>query len=156
MTLQRKAGFLLLAMTALLGACAPVTANRGNLVDADRLSEIQVGSSTRETVQDKLGSPTSVASFNENVWYYFGRRTEQDSFLDPDAIDRKVVRVTFDDNGVVKAVDDLTKDAPADVMIVDRETPTYGRENTLIQDLFGGIGRPGLPGSKASKGGYDR
>ena len=139
-----------------LAACTPVTANRGNLVDADKLADVKAGSSTREEVASLLGSPTHVATFDERVWYYVGRRTEQESFFDPEAVDRKVIKIVFDDNGVVQTVDNKTADAPEDVDMVDRTTPTYGRANTLIQELFGGIGRPGLPGQKGRKGPLDR
>ncbi len=137
-------GLLAVALTA----CTPVTANRGHIVDPDKLSQIKTGTSTREDVAATLGSPSHVATFDENTWYYFGRRTEQESFFDPEAIDRKVVKIAFDESGIVKSIDDKTGDGAEDIDVVERTTPTYGRENTLIQDLFGGIGRPGIPGQK--------
>jgi outer membrane protein assembly factor BamE (lipoprotein component of BamABCDE complex) len=144
--------FLTLPMMAVaalaITACTPITANRGNMVDPEKLAEIKTGTSTREEVATKIGSPSHVSTFDETVWYYIGRRTEQFSFLDPEVIDQRVIKITFDDQGVVKTVDKLDTTAARDVDPVDRTTPTYGRETTLLQDLFGNVGRPGIPMDK--------
>lgn len=125
----------------LLSACAPTVANRGNLLDPDKLAEIKVGSSTREDVANKLGSPTQVGTFDENVWYYFGRHTEQYSFFDPEVIEQRAVEVRFDDSGVVTALNNLNSADAEDVVPVDRRTPTYGHETTFVEQLIGNAGR---------------
>lgn len=124
-----------------LGACEPTVATRGNLLDADRLSQIAVGS-TKEEVAAKLGSPTVMGSFDEKVWYYVGRQTEQTSFLDPKVTQQKAVAVRFDDDGKVTEIKDLDTSHVAEVKPVDRTTPTYGQDNTFIQQLLGNLSRP--------------
>jgi outer membrane protein assembly factor BamE (lipoprotein component of BamABCDE complex) len=58
---------------ALLGvavtACAPTVATRGNMADPDRIAQVKVGQSTRDEVASVLGTPTSVGTFDQNVWY---------------------------------------------------------------------------------------
>ncbi|MBI1272529.1 MAG: outer membrane protein assembly factor BamE [Alphaproteobacteria bacterium] len=131
--------------TLLAAACTPVVANRGNMVDADRLAEIKAGVSTREEVAVKLGSPSHIAALDENTWYYIGRRTEQYAFFDPEVTEQQVVLVTFDDAGIVKDIEKIDTSGAKDISPVQRATPTFGRETTLIQDLFGNVGRPGAP-----------
>ena len=124
----------------LLAACAPTVYTRGNLLDEEKLAQIKVGESTREEVAAKIGSPTQVGTFDENCWYYFGRRTEQYSFLDPEVTEQKSVEVHFDDKGVVTAVNKLDPSQCQEVNPVARSTPTYGHEMTFVEQLVGNLG----------------
>lgn len=127
-----------------LSACEPTVANRGNILDNDKLGEIKAGESTREEVATKLGTPTQVSTFDDKTWYYIGRQTEQYSFLDPDVVKQKAVEIRFDDNGVVTSVTDLDLASAQDVDPVDRTTPTYGHDDTFIKQLIGNLSHPGL------------
>jgi outer membrane protein assembly factor BamE (lipoprotein component of BamABCDE complex) len=138
-----RAKTLLLTLLALtLAACEPTIANRGNILDADKLVDIKVGSSTREDVATKLGTPTQISTFDDKVWYYVGRQTEQYSFFDPEVIKQKAVEIRFDDKGTVVAVNDLDLGNATDVEPVDRVTPTYGRDDTFIKQLIGNLSHP--------------
>lgn len=141
---------LALALLLALGACAPKIANRGNILEPEKLAEIKVGESTREDCATKLGSPTQVSTFDENVWYYFGRRTEQYSFLDPEVIEQKAVEVRFNDQGIVTAVNLLDPKQCREIEPVERSTPTYGHEMTFIEQLVGNLGQR-TSGSKDKK-----
>ena len=125
-----------------LSACAPTVANRGNILDSDKLVEIKPGVSTREDVANKLGTPTEISTFDDKVWYYVGRQTQQYSFFDPEVLKQKAVEVVFDDKGVVTAVTDLDLAAAQNVEPVARATPTYGRDDTFIQQLLGNLSHP--------------
>jgi outer membrane protein assembly factor BamE (lipoprotein component of BamABCDE complex) len=125
-----------------LTACEPTIANRGNILDNDKLAEIKAGTSTREDVATKLGTPTEVSTFDDKVWYYVGRQTEQYSFFDPEVTKQKAVEIRFDDKGTVVAVNNLDLSDAQDIDPVDRETPTYGKDNTFIQQLIGNLSHP--------------
>ena len=134
--------FTLVLLALTLSACEPTVANRGNILDADKVAEIKVGSSTREEVATKLGSPTQISTFDDKVWYYIGRRTEQVAFLDPAVVQQKAVEVRFDEAGVVTSVNNLDLAEAQDVDPVDRTTPTYGHDDTLIKQLIGNLSHP--------------
>ncbi|MGB4101018.1 MAG: outer membrane protein assembly factor BamE [Alphaproteobacteria bacterium] len=136
---------LILSLLVLLSACAPTIANRGNLVDPDKLAVIKQGTSTREDVIDKLGSPSHRSAFNDATWYYIGRRTKQYSFLDPKVTDQEIVTINFNEAGVVTTINKTGADAVADITPAPGATPSFGRETTWLQDLFGNVGRAGLP-----------
>jgi len=135
----------------LLAACEPTIANRGNILDADKLAEIKPGETTREEVATKLGTPTRVSTFDDKTWYYLGRQTQQYSFLDPEVLKQKAVEIKFDDTGTVMAVNDLDLSGAKDISPVARSTPTYGNDNTLIQQLIGNLGHP-VPDIKKREG----
>ncbi len=125
-----------------LAACTPTVANRGHIVDPDKLAEVKVGESTRENVANILGSPSQIGTFDENVWYYFGRNTKQYSFLDPEIVKQQAVEVRFNDEGIVTELKTLDPKLAEDISPVGRKTPTYGHETTAIEQLLGNLGRP--------------
>ena len=135
-------------LVLVLAACTPTVANRGNILDSEKLADIKVGESTREDVATKLGTPTQVSTFDDKTWYYIGRQTEQYSFLDPEVIKQKAVQVTFNDNGVVTSVNDLNLNDAYNVDPVEKTTPTYGRDDTFIKQLIGNLSHPGLDQKK--------
>lgn len=141
MRTQRFSWFIALLI---LGACTPTVVNRGNLLDPDKLAIVKPGA-TRETVLAAIGSPTVQGSFDDKDWYYVGRRTEQYAFLDPTVAEQQTIHIRFDDNGLVQAVAPLNPDAVQAVAAAPGATPSFGNEKTWIQDLFGNIGRAGLP-----------
>ena len=126
----------------LLAACEPTIANRGNIIDQEKLAEIKAGESTREEVATKLGSPTQISTFDDKTWYYIGRQTEQYSFLDPEVLKQQAVEVQFNDEGVVTEVKNLNLADAREIDPVDDETPTYGQDNTFIKQLIGNLSRP--------------
>ena len=124
-----------------LAACDRSVRVRGNMPDPEVIAEIQPGVDDRNGVVDKLGSPSTVSTFIDNKWYYIGQKTEQFAFLDPDVLERSVLVVSFDQRGMVDDTLLYTLEDGQIVAPVDRITPTEGKELTILQQLFGNIGR---------------
>jgi outer membrane protein assembly factor BamE (lipoprotein component of BamABCDE complex) len=123
-----------------LAACSPVVAKRGNMVEDYKLREVKAGVSTRSDVLQILGSPTTVSTFNPNVWYYLGQTTEKRGILDPEIVDEKIVAVAFNAEGVVEVVQDVDN-TREDIPVARAKTPTHGNDLTLTQQLLGNLGR---------------
>lgn len=136
-----------LAVVPVLAACEPTVSSRGTFLDPVDVAKIKPGQSTREQVATTLGSPTRMGAFDDKVWYYIGRQTQQYSFFAPDVIKQQVIQVSFDDRGVVTDLRDVDLSGVKDVEAVSRETPTYGRKDSLIRELIGDINHP-MPGLK--------
>lgn len=132
-----------LAMAVLIVACSPIVDSRGNLPEGEELDKIKVGATSREQVASLLGSPSSVATFDDNTWYYISKRTETVGFFRPEVIEQKVLTVRFDEAGLVKEVAQVGKDDAAEIDPVSRTTPTSGQTFSLWQQLFGNLGRFG-------------
>jgi hypothetical protein len=148
---MRLLPFLILLGSVFVAACEPTIANRGNILDPDKVTEVKVGTSSREDVANTLGTPTHTSTFDDKTWYYIGRKTQQFSFYDPEVIEQKTIVVHFDDLGIVTAVNDLDMSTAEDIKPVDRRTPTYGNDNTLIQQLLGNLSNP-RPATKKQQG----
>ncbi|MBK8908947.1 MAG: outer membrane protein assembly factor BamE [Rhodospirillales bacterium] len=140
-----RLGVIRLAAGALLlgsvGACAPRVDTHGNTPDPERLAAVTPGVHTRGDVQQVLGSPSSVALFDGETWYYIGNRTETTAFFAPDVIERQVLAVHFNRAGVVDSIQSLGLEQGQEVNLVERETPTSGNELTFIQQIVGNVGR---------------
>jgi outer membrane protein assembly factor BamE (lipoprotein component of BamABCDE complex) len=121
---------------------APVV-QRGNRVTADQLNEITPGVQTKADVRAALGSPTQTGMFGDDEWYYISSSTRQRPARQSTVGDQQTVVVQFDRAGVVRRVRTLGEEDARPVDMVARETPVPGNERTLLQALFGNVGRFG-------------
>ncbi|MBC8268239.1 MAG: outer membrane protein assembly factor BamE [Rhodospirillaceae bacterium] len=128
-------------LLVLLGACTPKIDVRGNLPDPERLSEIVPGEQSRAEIEEILGTPSSVAVFDQETWLYVSQRTETVAFFEPEVKERKVIILKFDKDGIVSTIETLSAENGKNIQPVDRTTPTAGNEFTLIDQLFGNLGR---------------
>lgn len=129
----------------LLSACATKTIIRGHIPDPEVVSSLRAGESTRNDVIARLGSPSALSSFQDNLWYYIGEEVEKEGFLDPKITARTILAVSFDDDGLLSAANEYALDQARKVEFVERITPTKGQEFTLIQQLLGNLGRFSTP-----------
>ncbi|MCF8480157.1 MAG: outer membrane protein assembly factor BamE [Rhodospirillum sp.] len=132
---------LVLSGSGALSACSDTITAHGNLPTAESMAMVEPGTHTRADVQALLGTPSATSMYGGETWYYISNQTQQMAFLKPDELTRTVLAVEFDPSGMVSDVRTLTKDDGQTVDIVQRETPTRGTESSIIQELFGNIGR---------------
>lgn len=121
---------------------------RGHQVDEETLSQITVGVSSRADVEALLGSPSTTGTFDDGAWYYISGVTRQPPGRTLALEDQRVIAVMFDGRGTVREIRRLGQDDARDVRVVSRVTPSPGNDRTLLQQLFGNLGRlgPGLGG----------
>jgi len=134
-------GWLLLVPVAALTACSPRIDQRGNLLDPDAVLAVKPGVQTKEQVSQLLGTPSTIATFDDKTWYYISKRTTTTAFFAPDITDQQVLVLKFNDSDVVEKVQLYGMDDAYEIEPVSRTTPTYGQKLTILQQLFGNIGR---------------
>jgi outer membrane protein assembly factor BamE (lipoprotein component of BamABCDE complex) len=134
-------------------ACVPVETQRGYLPDPQTVQSIAVGKDTKSSISDRLGNPSTTATFGNEVWYYISSREEQLAFFTPRILSRDVVAVEFDKDGQVTDVRHYGLKDGRVVAFVGRETPTKGRELTLIQQIFNAVPGAALPPEDKNKQG---
>lgn len=140
-TVQGVRALALAAALAALAGCNSEVTVRGNMPDPEALAAIQPGNASKQSVAELLGSPSTVSNFEDKTWYYIGQKQTQFAFLDPDVLERSVFLVTFDDSGVVQDTALYTLEDGRIINPVTRTTPTEGRELTILQQIFGNLGR---------------
>ena len=127
------------------GACSPIVYHQGFQVVDVRPADIKVGTDTRSTVLTKLGSPTTTSTFDKNVWFYMSQLRSQTSFYTPKTVQRDVIAIAFDPGTEsVRAVDTFTLKDGRVIAYNVHETPTRGREMTVLEQLIGSIGAGGV------------
>lgn len=131
---------LALSVASLSGCTTSEVFHNGYVVDQDALDLVPVGSS-REQVLLSLGTPSTTATFDGEVFYYISqKRTRAAAFMKQKLIEQQVLAIYFDKDGVVSQRANYTlKDGKVFDMI-SRTTPTGGKDLTFLQQILSGGG----------------
>lgn len=145
------------AVAALTSACAPTVGQNGfQAIDA-RPTDIVAGTDTRQTVLTKLGSPSTTSAFeSDTVWYYISQITEKYTYNRAHVTQRSVTEITFNEGGQVAGVRTLGLADGERVSMNGRETPTRGRQLTILEQLLGNVARGQLPRTEEDQPGQRR
>jgi outer membrane protein assembly factor BamE (lipoprotein component of BamABCDE complex) len=141
------------AVLALTGGCATIKDHRGYLGDKVLMDSVQAGIDNRTSVERTLGRPTFISLFGRKDWYYVSVSTKQAPFHRPKTYDETVMRVRFDADENVAMIERRGKEEISKIDPYGKETPTLGRDRSLLQDLFGNIGAVGAGGGPGGGGG---
>jgi len=133
---------LLAASACILGAaaCTPTATYQGfQAIDANP-KDVKVGTDTRATVLARLGTPTATAAFDKDTWFYLSQISDKTAFYYPQVVHRDITEISFDkDTQQVKSVNLFTLKDGRIIAYNTRETPTRGRELTVLEQLFGSL-----------------
>ena len=132
-----------------LPACTPTVDYRGYLPRQGDMQQLQIGMSKTE-VEALLGSPSTTATINYtgDSYYYISSVVEQRGFLDAKEIDRQVYALRFNQFDQLESFAHYGLEDGRVIDMNTRETPTRGRELSILQQILGNIGRfdPAQPG----------
>ncbi|MBL8640890.1 MAG: outer membrane protein assembly factor BamE [Alphaproteobacteria bacterium] len=136
---------LLILSFSILSGCTPMSATRGNLLEDYQVKEILPGVDGKDDVIRKIGSPTTVSTFDDNTWYYMGQKTKKKGIMDPKVVSEKIVIISFaPTTGKVLNIQEQ-KDARQDIPLVQRTTPVSGNDFTFVQQMLGNVGKFNRP-----------
>jgi len=133
--------FALAAMALALAACTNPVDQHGNLPEADKLSQVKAGTTDKATVTRLLGSPSSVAAFDDNTWYYISQKIRPMAIVPAQRVDQQVVVIAFDDKGIVRDIEHRTLADGETIQPNPNATPAPGREFSLLEQLIGNFGK---------------
>ena len=125
---------------ALLSACAGTREHRGQVLDKELASGIQVGVDNKDSVTRTLGRPTFTGQFNQNDWYYVSQEARTVAFKSQKVEDQEVLHITFDAAGNVASINRTDETQIASINPNKDKTPTLGRKRGFFDELFGNIG----------------
>jgi outer membrane protein assembly factor BamE (lipoprotein component of BamABCDE complex) len=139
----RRAAYAALAAVLLsTAACAPMTSYSGFQAIESDPKDVKVGTDTKSTVRGKLGSPSTTSTFDPNIWFYMNQVKERVAFRKPRVTARNVTAITFNkETEQVESVNNYTLKDGKVIAYNGRETPTRGRELTILEQLLGNVGR---------------
>ncbi|PLR21879.1 outer membrane protein assembly factor BamE [Caulobacter zeae] len=134
-----------IGLAAVVGGCTPLTSYSGFQAIEAKPADMKVGEDSKSTVREKLGSPSAVSTFDNDAWYYISQTTDRVAFYKPRVIKRDVVAIKFNTaDEKVASVDTFTLKDGKVIAYNGRETPTRGREMTVLEQLLGTVGRGGM------------
>jgi len=136
---------LLLCSSALalsLSACNPTLRNHGYVPSEEaKPQQIEPSVDTKATVTARYGNPSTKGTFELDTWYYVSSTRERLAYLRPVNQERQITAVVFNEDGQVQAVAEYGLEDGRIVNFVGRETPTRGRELSVLEQIFGTVGR---------------
>ena len=124
-----------------VSGCAKDINPRGNKPHEDALVQLSVGEQTQRDVVAIMGTPSTISPFNPNEWYYISAQTSQYAFFEIEELERQIHVLEFDDRGILSGMRLLDLEDGVEVAVADKETPTLGREFSVLEQLLGNLGR---------------
>jgi outer membrane protein assembly factor BamE (lipoprotein component of BamABCDE complex) len=134
-----------------LQACVSVRTAHGYVLEADQTAlTAEPGFDTKDSILAKYGEPSMVGTFNRNAWYYLYATDQTRAFFKPKTQTRAVIAINFDAEGSVTSLDRYELSDGEDIRLVQRETPTRGKELNFWEQLLGNVGA--LPAALGEEG----
>lgn len=137
-----QVAFAVALMTSFAG-CTAQYQNHGYIPSEEQLSEIVVGVDTRDSVSDTIGSPTSAGLLSGSGYYYVRSRVRSYAYTRPQVIERQVLAITFDAEGVVSNIERFGLEDGRVVTLERRVTESSVVDRTFLRQLLGSLGRVG-------------
>jgi outer membrane protein assembly factor BamE (lipoprotein component of BamABCDE complex) len=121
---------------AALGACAGEQFQKGYILPPGALEQIPIGAS-QDQVLIVMGTPSTVATLNGEVFYYISQRSERKvAFLNQQVVDQRVIAIYFDQNRHVRRLANYGLQDGRIFDFISRTTPTSGQELSYLTPLF--------------------
>lgn len=131
----RTAAFAAVASLALAG-CFQETFQKGYILPEGALEQVPIGA-TQDQVLIVLGTPSTVATLDGEVFYYISQRTSRPvAFMNQRVVDQRVIAVYFDKNRQVRRLANYGLKDGKIFDFVSRTTPTSGQEMSYLTPLF--------------------
>lgn len=127
-----------------LTACAATFTTHGYIPPEDILAEIKIGVSDKEEVAKLAGRPSIAGVVSDKAWYYVASKRRHYAWKEPEEIDRQVLRISFDNRGLVRNIERFTLEDGRVVRLNARVTETGIKGIGLLRQLLSNIGRTRL------------
>ena len=124
---------------AALGGCAGEQFQKGYVLPPGALEQIPIGAS-QDQVLIVMGTPSTVATLNGEVFYYISQRSSRPvAFMNDRIIDQRVIAIYFDKNRQVRKLANYGLQDGKIFDFISRTTPTSGQEVNYVAPLFKAI-----------------
>src|SRR6201986_1371873 len=124
-------------MCAALGGCLTGEEfQKGYILPPGALEQIPIGAS-QDQVLIVMGTPSTVATLNGEVFYYISQRAERPvMFMNQKVVDQRVIAIYFDRNRQVQRLANYGLKDGHIFDFISRTTATSGQELSYLTPLF--------------------
>ena len=131
-----RSAIVLAVLCAVLGGCTGEQFQKGYILPPGALEQIPIGAS-QDQVLIVMGTPSTVATLNGEVFYYISQRAERKVlFMNQQVVDQRVIAVYFDKNRQVVRLANYGLQDGKIFDFISRTTPTSGQELSYLAPLF--------------------
>ncbi len=132
--------FSILSLVIILTACFSKYVTHGYPEDELKIKKLQIGVTNKEEVTELLGDPSTVSTFDQNIWYYISTKMKSVSFFRPKIIQEQIMQLNFKNSKLdkVKFTDSLTK---KQIVFNKEKSLVAGDDSSLLKDFFHNFGR---------------
>ena len=131
-----RAAAAIALVCAALGGCTGEQFQKGYILPPGALEQIPIGAS-QDQVLIVMGTPSTVATLNGEVFYYISQRSERKvAFMNQQVVDQRVIAIYFDKNRQVQRLANYGLQDGKIFDFVSRTTPTSGQELSYLTPLF--------------------
>jgi outer membrane protein assembly factor BamE (lipoprotein component of BamABCDE complex) len=133
---MRAAAAIAFLVCAVLGGCTSEQFQKGYILPPGALEQIPIGAS-QDQVLIVMGTPSTVATLNGEVFYYISQRSERPvAFMNQRVVDQRVIAIYFDKNRQVQRLANYGLQDGKIFDFISRTTPTSGQELSYLTPLF--------------------
>ena len=119
-----------------LAACTSEQFQKGYILPPGALEQIPIGAS-QDQVLIVMGTPSTVATLDGEVFYYISQRAERlVAFMNQKVVDQRVIAIYFDKNRRVRRLANYGMQDGKIFDFISRTTATSGQEMSYLAPLF--------------------
>ena len=142
--LPARSGLAAAALAALLVAgCESRVHTHGNNIDPLVLAKIEPGKTHMLEVEALFGRPSAHGAFDSGKVYYIAQTMEEPPGGRKETVSRTLVAFSFDDGGVVTAIDITDEESGRSIFHRDEKTPTPGDTYGILEQIFRNVSPTG-------------
>ena len=131
-----RAAAAIALVCAALGGCTGEQFQKGYILPPGALEQIPIGAS-QDQVLIVMGTPSTVATLDGEVFYYISQRAERKvAFMNQQVVDQRVIAIYFDKNRQVRRLANYGLQDGRIFDFISRTTPTSGQELSYLTPLF--------------------
>ncbi|MEM9268107.1 MAG: outer membrane protein assembly factor BamE [Pseudomonadota bacterium] len=135
----RTTSFAILGASVLLMGCAENVSVHGYAPTVEQVALIEPGVDTIFSLESRIGRPSTSGLLRDGSWYYIQTTQSQLTYNAPRIIDRRVVAVDYDADGVVTAVQTYGLEDGRIVNLSPRVTETTSTRRSILAQIFGNV-----------------
>lgn len=132
----------------LLSGCSSTILSHGNQLDPTALAKVQPGKTRLIEVEALFGRPSVSGTFDSGKAYYVTQVMEEKPGGRKETIMRTIVTFTYNDRGIVEALDITDEESGRNIYHSDANTPTPGDNYGVLEQIFRNVRSGNIGGAQ--------
>lgn len=141
MNLIKTSILAILVATGGLYGCSSTLTNHGQVLQESQIKQLTTGSTTKEQARDILGTPSTLSTFQDNIWYYVSEQAESKALSPHTLKSRTLLKLTFDEQGILTEINRKSDKDGKEIQPQARTTPTQGQSLGILEQMMQNLGK---------------